>query len=461
MAAAGSAVGLGNIWAFPNQVASNGGAAFLLVYLVCCFSVGYPLMVAELTIGRHTGRNPVGAFRALAPGSRVYPLIGFWGILCGVGIHAFYNVIAGWTLGYVFEEVTYAAGATGLSQVLSDLSHGHKNALFSCLFMTATVMIVAGGVSSGIERATRTMMPALLLILLTMIVYVIFQEGSREGIRLYLQPDLSKINPRLVLNAMGQAFFSLSLGIGTLITYGSYLNRKQNIPRAAAFVTGADISIAFLAGFLIIPAMFVAQRSGIQIFDDQGNLVSSTGLVFNTLPNLFHTLGPVGAVLGLLFFVLLSIAALTSTISLLEVPVAYLFDEWGIERRRAAIGMGMVGALLSLFVAYDPSWIDPLVNVFLNVGLPVGGLMICLFLGFVWKTQPALTEIEEGRSGTLTGSFWEAVASVHQVFLPDPDLAGFPEYDWSPPVAFWLAALQLRDSRRGELGTLFSAPESR
>ena len=442
MAAAGSAVGLGNIWAFPNQVASNGGAAFLLVYLVCCFSVGYPLIVAELTIGRHTGRNPVGALRALAPGSRVYPLIGFWGILCGIGIHAFYNVIAGWTLGYVFEEVTYAAGATGLSQVLSDLSHGHKNALFSCLFMVATVTIVAGGVASGIERATKTMMPALLVILLTMIAYVIFQEGSREGLRLYLQPDLSKINPRLVLNAMGQAFFSLSLGIGTLITYGSYLDRKQNIPRAAAFVTGADISIAFLAGLLIIPAMFVAQRSGIQIFDDQGNLVSSTGLVFNTLPSLFHTLGPVGAVLGLLFFVLLSIAALTSTISLLEVPVAYLCDEWGIERRRAAIGMGIVGALLSLVVAYDPSWIDTLVNVFLNVGLPVGGLMICLFLGFVWKTQPALTEIEEGRSGTLTGPFGKLWPVFVKFFCP---------------ILILLVFL----NTIGVLQWLFSAPESR
>ena len=249
------------------------------------------------------------------------------------------------------------------------------------------------------------MMPALIVILLIMITFVLFQEGSRQGLRLYLEPDLSRISPQLVLNAMGQAFFSLSLGLGTLITYGSYLNRRQNIPRAAAYVTGADISIAFLAGFLILPAMFVAQRNGIRIFDDQGGLVSSTGLVFDTLPSLFHGLGSVGVVFGLLFFVLLSIAALTSTISLLEVPVAYLCDEWGIERQRAAVGMGLAGALFSLAVAYDPSWIDLLVNIFLNVGLPVGGLMICLFLGFVWKTAPALHEIEQGRPGTLTGPF--------------------------------------------------------
>ncbi len=418
LAAAGSAVGLGNIWAFPNQVASNGGAAFLLVYLLCCFTLGYPLMVAELTIGRHTGKNPVGAFRSLVPGSKVYPLIGFWGVLCGVGIHAFYNVIAGWTLGYVFEEITHTAGATGLSQVLADLSHGPKNALFSCLFMVATVSIVAGGVSSGIEKAAKTMMPVLVVILMTMILFVISQDGARQGLALYLQPDLSKINPKLVLSAMGQAFFSLSLGIGTLITYGSYLNRKHNIPRAAAFVTGADISIAFLAGFLIIPAMFVAQRAGIPIFDDEGNLISSTGLVFDTLPNLFHTMGLVGIPLGFFFFILLSIAALTSTISLLEVPVSYLVDEWGISRRQAAVGTGLLGAALSLFVAYDPSWIGTLVNIFLNVGLPVGGLMICLFLGFVWRTEPALRELEKGRTGTLMGPFGRLWPAFIRFFCP-------------------------------------------
>ena len=405
LAAAGSAVGLGNIWAFPNQVASNGGAAFLLVYLLCCFTIGYPLMIAELTIGRHTKSNPVGAFRAIIPGNKIYPLIGFWGVICGVGIHAFYNVIAGWTLGYVFEELTYAIGATTLNHILADLSHGPKNALFSLLFMLATVYIVANGVRSGIEKATKTIMPALVLILIAMIFFVIFQDGAHQGLSLYLQPDLSKINPELVLSALGQAFFSLSLGIGTLITYGSYLDNRQNIPRAAAYVTGADISIAFLAGFLIIPAMFVAQHAGIPIFDNNGNLISSTGLVFDTLPNLFHIMGPAGILLGIFFFILLSLAALTSTISLLEVPVAYLVDEWGIRRKRATIGIALFGTILSLIVAYNPRSIEILVKIFLNVGLPIGGLMICLFLGFVWKTRPALQELEKGRPGILTSSF--------------------------------------------------------
>jgi NSS family neurotransmitter:Na+ symporter len=271
--------------------------------------------------------------------------------------------------------------------------------------MLATVYIVANGVRSGIEKATKTIMPALVLILIAMIFFVIFQDGAHRGLSLYLQPDLSKINPELVLSALGQAFFSLSLGIGTLITYGSYLDNRQNIPKAAAYVTGADISIAFLAGFLIIPAMFVAQHAGIPIFDNNGNLISSTGLVFDTLPNLFHIMGPAGIILGIFFFILLSLAALTSTISLLEVPVAYLVDEWGIRRKRATIGIALFGTILSLLVAYNPRSIEILVKIFLNIGLPIGGLMICLFLGFVWKTRLALQELEKGRPGILTSSF--------------------------------------------------------
>ncbi len=404
LAAAGSAVGLGNIWAFPNQVAQNGGAAFLLIYLLCCFVVGYPVMVAELSIGRHTCKNPVGAFRSLGGG--IFSLIGFWGLLCGVMILTFYNVVAGWTLGYVFEEIAHFAGRADLVRFFGDLNHGHKNALFSCLFMGATVGIVVGGVSGGIERATKTMMPTLIGILLIMIGYVIFQEGAAEGVRVYLQPDFSKLTPSLLYSAMGQAFFSLSLGMGALITYGSYLDRRQNLPEVAAYVTLADLTIAFLAGFLIIPAMFQAEHQGIPILDAQGNLLQSTGLVFNVLPNLFHSLGGgVGFVLGLLFFVLLSIAALTSTISLLEVPVSYLIDEHGLARKRAAILVASGVGLVSVGVSYDTSWIGTLANVFNNIGLPLGGLMICLFLGYYWKTHNALEEMEDGYPEVKGGPF--------------------------------------------------------
>jgi NSS family neurotransmitter:Na+ symporter len=371
--------------------------------------VGYPVMVAEITIGRRAKKNPVGAFRALSP-NRLAPLIGFWGLMCGVMILAFYNVVAGWTAGFVFEEVFHWLNLTDLAASMADTESGHKNAVLSMLFMIITLTIVAGGVSSGIERATKAMMPMLVILLLMMIGYVVLQDGAVEGLVRYLKPDFSRINTDLVLSAMGQAFFSLSLGMGALITYGSYLTDDQNIPESAAYVTLADMAIAFLAGFLIMPAMFVAQKQGITILDEQGVLVSSETLVFNVLPNLFHNLGGLlGVLFGVLFFLLLSIAALTSTISLLEVPVAYLIDEHGFSRRKAALGMGSFVTIFSLLICYDTSWIGALAGVFNNIGLPLGGLLICLFLAYVWKTGNAVAEMEKGYPGvgnSLFGKVW-------------------------------------------------------
>lgn len=414
LAAAGSAVGLGNIWGFPNQVASNGGAAFLIVYTLCCFLVGYPVMVAELAVGRATAKNPVGAFRKLAPGSLLMPLIGFWGVIVGVAILAFYNVIAGWTLSYVLEEMAHFTGSDSIAALLGSTDGGIKSALFALIFMSGTITIVAGGISGGIERATKTMMPMLLAILVMMTIYVLTRDGSGEGLRQYLVPDFSKINTGLILSALGQAFFSLSLGMGALITYGSYLDRKQNIPQAAGFVTLADFSIAFLAGLLIMPAMYVAQNRGVQILDDSGALIQSTGLVFNVLPALFHQLGGfTGLVVGVMFFFLLTIAALTSTISLLEVPTSYLVDEHKMDRKKASVLMGAIIGVISLVIAFDPSWIGVFVQVFNNIGLPLGGLMICLFVAYYWKTEKALKEIEDGYPDVSRSAF----ASIWPIFV--------------------------------------------
>lgn len=406
LAAAGSAVGLGNIWKYPSVVADNGGAAFIIVYLICCFAVGFPVMVAELTIGRRTRQNPVGAFRALSGGNKFMPLIGAWGILCGVMILSFYLVVAGWTFGYVFEEAAYFAGMEGTVTILKDVTLGWKNALFALLFLGATIGIVIGGVSGGIEKATKMMMPALIIIMLAMIVYVIFQDGASEGLRVYLTPDFSKINANLVFSAMGQAFFSLSLGMGALITYGSYLNKKQNIPEAAAYVTLADVGIAFIAGLLIIPAMYVASNNGIPIFNDDGSLIASTRLVFEVLPALFHSMGTgVGLFFGVVFFVLLGMAALTSTISLLEVPVSYIIDDWGWSRKKAAWSVGGFVSIFTVIIAYDINWIDRLSFLFNDIGLPLGGFMICIFLGWFWKTESALMEIKDGYGGLESSKF--------------------------------------------------------
>ena len=407
LAAAGSAVGLGNIWGFPTQVASNGGAAFLVIYLLCSFLIGFPVMVAELTIGRSTGKNPVGAFKALSS-NKFFPFVGLWGVICGVMILSFYTVIAGWAFGYAFEEVFFFLGMTDAANWLTDTGNGLKNAIIATVFMFATIKIITGGVSGGIERATKTLMPLLIGILVIMIGYVLFQPGSSEGIREYLLPDFSKINADLIFAAMGQAFFSLSLGMGALITYGSYLNKKENIPQAAAFVTLADVGIAFLAGLLIIPAMYLAQANGVEIFVD-GQLADSTTLVFNVLPALFHSMGTVGVVFGVTFFLLLSMAALTSTISLLEVPVAYAIDEFDVTRKKAAryIGLGILS--VSILISFFPVLIDYFVIIFNNIGLPLGGFLICIFIGYVWKTENAINEMEYGFAGikqTLFVKVW-------------------------------------------------------
>ncbi|MCA1802385.1 MAG: sodium-dependent transporter [Rhodothermaceae bacterium] len=404
LAAAGSAVGLGNIWGFPSQVADNGGAIFILIYLICCFAIGLPVMIAELTIGRHTKKNPVGAFRMLGKGP-LAPLIGVWGLICGVMILAFYLVVSGWTLAYVIEEILYYFGQTDLAAVVGNLEHGTKNAIFSVLFMLATITIITGGISNGIEKATKMLMPVLVGLLLIMIFYVLTLDGAMDGVKVYLMPDFSELNTGVVLSAMGQAFFSLSLGMGALITYGSYISKHQNIVHSATYVTLADIGIAFLAGFLIIPAMYVALGSGINILDDGGNLVAGTQLVFIVLPEMFHNMGSLGLLAGVAFFTLLSLAALTSTISLLEVPVAYAIDEHRITRRKAAWGIGSGIAVLAVIVSYNIQLIDVLVSIFNEIGLPLGGLMICLFLGYFWKTENALLEISKGYENVGESSF--------------------------------------------------------
>ncbi|MDG5767163.1 sodium-dependent transporter [Balneolales bacterium ANBcel1] len=399
LAAAGSAVGLGNIWGFPTQVADNGGASFILIYVICCLVVGLPVMIAEFAIGRHTRRNPVGAFKKLG-GGWFPPLIGLWGVMCGVMILSFYLVIAGWTFSFVFEEIFHFMGLTAAAHWLADLGNGPKNAFFSILFMFATIGIITGGVSNGIERATKTMMPVLILVLLVMIVYVFTLEGSVEGAKMYLLPDFSVINTNLVFAALGQAFFSLSLGMGALLTYGSYLKKNQNIVESATYVTFADMGIAFLAGMLIIPAMFVAQTAGINILDEDGKLFTSATLVFEVLPNLFKSMGGFfGLLFGVSFFVLLSMAALTSTISLLEVPVSYVIDEHKIKRKKAAMVVGGTVMLFAVIISFNIALIDLLAMIFNNVGLPLGGLMLCLFMAWFWKTENAIQEIRHGFEG--------------------------------------------------------------
>lgn len=406
LAASGSAVGLGNIWGFPTQVASNGGAAFLLIYLLCCFLVGFPLMVAELAIGRHTKRNPVGSLKVLGQAKKIFLLVGFWCVCCGVMILSYYNVVAGWVLSYLFEEIAYFSTNSGLAIFFSDTTNGLKNALFAVVFIIATVSIVIGGVHKGIERAAKLIMPLFICIMLILIAYVFTLKGSMLGISKYLIPDFSSINSSLVFSALGQAFFSLSLGMGVLITYGSYMANDQNIPKAAAYVTLTDFSIAFLAGLLIIPTMYIAQENGIKILDQTGGLLNEDTLVFSVLPELFHSLGGfVGFTFSILFFALLSLAALTSTISLFEVPVSYLIDEHSVGRKKAVLIIAGLVGVISVTISFNVNLIGLFATIFNNIGLPLGGLMISLFLGYFWRTENAMLELRKGFDAIDQGQF--------------------------------------------------------
>lgn len=396
LAAAGSAVGLGNIWRFPTETASNGGAAFLIVYLICCFLIGFPIMIAELSIGRNSQKNPVGAFRSIS-NNKFFPFVGLWGVLCGVMILSFYTVIAGWTFSHVFVEIFTFLGMDGAATLLADSGNGYINAIFAILFMGTTIMIIRGGVSEGIERATKLMMPLLIIILLIMTVYVLFQPGASEGVVTYLKPDFSLITTDLVLAALGQAFFSLSLGMGALITYGSYLSKKENIVEAAGYVTLADVGIAFLAGLLIMPTVYLAQAQGVEIFDAEGNFLAGPALIFQILPELFAQMGGyLGLIFGVSFFFLLSLAALTSTISLLEVPTSFIIDEYSVRRKKAALYVGLSVLAVSLIISFNTALIDTIDFTFSTIGLPLGGLFICIFIGYFWKTKSAVDEMKNG-----------------------------------------------------------------
>lgn len=409
MAAAGSAIGLGNIWRFPTEAASNGGGAFLIVYLFCCFLIGFPIMVAEFSIGRSTQKNPVGAFRTLSK-NKFFPLVGIWGVICGIMILSFYTILAGWTFSHAFAEIFTFMDMPGVAATLSDTGDGYTNAFFAVLFMIATISIVRGGVSDGIERATKLMMPLLVIILLILAIFVMFQPGASEGLKAYLNPDFSLINSDVILAALGQAFFSLSLGMGTLIAYGSYLNKKVNVVEAAGYITVFDIGVAFLSGLLILPAISLAQSQGVEVYDAAGALIAGPALIFQVLPQLFSQMGGlIGVLFGFSFFAVLSLAALTSTISLLEVPTSYIIDEYHVTRKKAATSVGLFILLITLIISFNVGLIDVIDFVFSVIGLPLGGLLICIFIGYFWKTQKALQEVRHGYDNvqnTLFARIW-------------------------------------------------------
>ena len=413
LAAAGSAIGLGNIWRFPYITGENGGAAFVLLYVIFVAIIGFPVMIAELAIGRSTKKNPVGAFKQLAPKS-LWPLLGIMGVATGVGILSYYSVVAGWTLGYFIKSLAGSfTGTITADQSVETFTSFVSNPSMSIgllfLFVTVTGYVVMGGVSKGIERWAKILMPTLFVLLVLLTLRSVTLPNASEGLKFYLQPDFSKISTGMVANALGQALFSLSLGMGTMLTYGSYLSKKENLTISAGYVCLFDTLIAIMSGLMIFPALFAMG------LDPEGG----PGLVFVVLPTIFDKM-PGGQFFGGGFFLLLTVAALTSTISLLEVPVSYFVDEWKWSRKKAVVVMAFLAFILGIPSALSNggvSWLTKLpviglgfldfANILLgNYSLTLGALLIAIFVGYKWKTKNLAIEIKRENNIFYFENIW-------------------------------------------------------
>lgn len=410
-AAAGSAVGLGNIWRFPYETGENGGAAFLLIYIFFMILVGFPIMVGEIAIGRNAGLNAYGSYNKL--GGKKWAYIGIWGLISSIMFLSVYNVVAGWAFTYFVQTINgtlssvenFGEHFTLQIEDVSDLF------FYSLGFMLITAIVVARGIKHGIERAAKILMPTLFILLIGLILYSVTLENAGAGLEYYLVPDLSHVTFSTVYSALGQAFFSLSLGMAGMVTYGSYISKKENIITSAAMVVSTDTLVAFLAGLLIFPLVFSQGLSPAE----------GPGLVFVVLPGIFKSMGAIGVVVGAMFFLLLCFAALTSTIALLEIPVIFLVDEKGYSRKWVVTGVAILVFLVGIpsmlsqgavdvfsnFLHYEGTTktvFDVVFDIFSDIGLPLGGFMMSLFIAFRWKLANFNAEIAKGNPRYL-GSF--------------------------------------------------------
>ena len=422
LAAAGSAVGLGNIWGFPTQAASNGGAAFLITYLLLAFVLAYPALMAELLIGRHTHRNMSSALGSLPSNgalSSLGRLTGLGGLVTASLILSFYGIVAGWMLGFAFSYPLDAIGLSGTSEWLVNFAIP-RNFLLMIVFMAFTMAVVLGGVEDGIERWSRRLMPLLIATLIALAIYVLTLEGALTGLSIYLFPDFDKVlSGDLLIDALGSAFFSLSLGVGTMLIYGSYLSDTENVPSVGAQVALLDVGIAVLAGFLILPAMYVADARGVAIFDQAGGLLAEDTLIFTVLPALFETMDAAGIWLATAFFALMSIAALTSSISMLEVPVAYLIERHALSRPQATcLAGGFIAGFSTLIVLNFDALFGWVVTVSTRYSQPLLGILICIFAGWLWQRDSLLQELKKNDVIAEHRLFWKIWPTYVKWFCP-------------------------------------------
>jgi NSS family neurotransmitter:Na+ symporter len=436
LAAAGSAVGIGNMVGFPVAATKNGGGAFLIMYAVFIAFICLPVMLAEMSIGRHSRKDPLGAYNTLSNGERPWKLAGWLSIITPFMIAVFYLVITVWIFGYLFQSVI------GNLDVLADpgtfgvFINGPELFFYMVAVIAVVYLILQGGVKDGIEKAAKLMMPALFIMLIVLVIFVLTLDNAMAGVRYYLIPDFSMLNASVVSAALSQAFFSLSLGMGIMITYGSYLDKKSDIPGSAKLVALMDTGVAFIAGLLIIPAVFS--------FNPNTNTAdlsdSSVSMIFTFLPKIFLALqvniGFVGAsIVASLFFLLVFFAAITSLVSIFEVPVAALMENKGFSRRKSlgwlglllvvmtiisAMSFGLVGFFTD-FVTYagqSKSFFDVVIDVFYDTILPFNGLLICVFVIYRWKKANLNAELDEGAPEYKNSWFEKYVNFSVGTFIP-------------------------------------------
>ncbi|MDA0689741.1 MAG: sodium-dependent transporter, partial [Proteobacteria bacterium] len=361
--------------------------------------------------GRYARADAVTALKAISVGEKTRlaaVTVGFVGIITVSFILSFYAIVSGWMIAFFFDPVARLLGMEGLATWLTT-DAAVRNSLFVVVFMVLTVFIISAGVKDGIEKWASRLMPSLIIILLLLIVYVLTLPGALDGLRAYLIPDFSRVaDPALLVSAMGQAFFSLSLGVGTMLVYGSYISKRENLPTIGSLVALLDVGIAVLAGMLILPAMYVALNNGVQIYDEAGGLIAGPGLIVSVLPALFETMGSIGVLVAFAFFALMTIASLTSSISMLEVPVAYGVEHHGIDRPKAAIVIGAVITVISLIIVFnfDPLF-DLVVTYTTEVSQPLLGFAFCIFVAWIWRRNDILEEIKQGDPDVESGLFWK------------------------------------------------------
>lgn len=391
MAAAGSAVGLGNLWKFPYLAGENGGAIFVVTYLVMIALIGFTMVLGETVIGRRTRLDPYGAYRKLNP---KWGFLGIIGIVTAFLILSFYSVVGGWVIKYIVESLVGGIGTDKAAYFEGYVSKTVEPLIYHGLFMLLTVLIVFRGISNGIEKASKFMMPALIALLIIIAIRSVTLENAGPGLEYFLKPDFTKLNAKVIVNAMGQVFFSLSLGMGAIVTYGSYLKGDEDIERNSIIIPGIDTAVALLAGFAVLPAVFAFG------FEP----TAGPGLMFITLPAVFEIM-PFGNIFAIIFFVLVFFAAITSAISLLEVATSFGIDQLKFSRNKSVIifasMMFVIGIFASLSMGPLSNFSVPLLNMSIfdsldflssNILMPIGGLLMSIFIGYIWGVDEAIAE---------------------------------------------------------------------